>query len=136
MTPSSTLECSDSLMNVCQRLLLASFTLSLICVDSVVFYYLSHSMYDFEDLPIAKSAFFKHDLKFLSHHSGVISTSQGCVSLSLGNYNPLSFTFKLLYGESCRDELGGKLCTLYLQYVLTELNCFAGSCTIGVVGHV
>ncbi|XP_067949883.1 uncharacterized protein [Watersipora subatra] len=65
------------------------------------------SMYDFENLPIAKSAFFKHDLKFLSHHEGVISTQNGCVSLSLGNYNPLSFTYKLLYGESCRDELGG-----------------------------
>ena len=65
-------------------------------------------MYDFEDLPIAKSAFFKSDLKFLSHHQGVIPVQTGCVSVSLGNYNPLSFTFKLLYGESCRDELGGK----------------------------
>jgi len=69
---------------------------------------LYYSMYDFEDLPIAKSAFFKNDIQFLSHHRGVIGTQGGCVNLSLGNYGPLSFTFKLHYGDSYKDELGGE----------------------------
>lgn len=66
------------------------------------------SMHNFQDLPIVKTAFFKNGLKFLSHHSGTIYTKNGCASLSLGNVNPLNFTFKLLYGDSFRDELGGK----------------------------
>ena len=93
---------------LCQYVRLCSCCLSLPVCMILFMLSFSASMYDFENLPIAKSAFFKHDLKFLSHHEGVISTQNGCVSLSLGNYNPLSFTYKLLYGESCRDELGGK----------------------------
>ncbi|CAH1783750.1 unnamed protein product, partial [Owenia fusiformis] len=68
----------------------------------------------FEELPLAKSFFFKCGMDFLQCTNGVLTTENGHTTLVLGFNKPLSFTFKLLIGEAMEDDYRGHKLKVYV----------------------
>ena len=75
------------------------------------------SLAQFEDLPLAKSFFFKCGMQFLNQNRGIINMQNGRLNMSLGYTKPAAFTFKLVYGEYNEEEYRN---TKLKRYVLQE----------------
>ncbi|XP_013408285.1 uncharacterized protein LOC106172195 isoform X2 [Lingula anatina] len=77
------------------------------------------SLPEFEDLPLAKSHFFKCGMQFWSHNTGTILTERGKLTLTLGFRSPTAFTYKLVFGENNKEVYQGiKLNRYVLQETL------------------
>jgi hypothetical protein len=62
----------------------------------------------YEDLPLAKSQFFKCYLDFLENNHGVVRTKDGKLQMTLAFWRPCTFTFKLAFVDTFNEEYRGQ----------------------------
>ena len=80
----------------------------------------------FEDLPLAKSQFFKCFMDFLENNHGVVKTKSGKLQMALAFWKPISFTFKLVFADNFEEEFKGNDLKSYVlqETVGNKINFF------------